>query len=923
MKKFIRKAILMMFGFLSILTLSCKVDEDDNRLLYAMILLSQKNAESENSKKEYVVRFNINDGSENPEIKTQLFSNKVPKNLFSLEQLGFSNGEYCFVGWSTKPDSTYAEFLDAEEYNASGDITLYAIWEEYSLKTGIEINKIFTLDLNAIEAVSFKRALTCNVSAEYYLDRQNSVPVWFDVESKTIFYFCKSKKLRLNPDSSDFFKEMSCLSFIELSEFDTNCVNSMRQFFYGCSSLADIDLTQINTSKVKDMSSIFENCISLRSLDFSNLDITNVTNFSRMLFMCSSLQKITVKANTDWNKSVSDCNSEMMFYGCKNLSGSWYTKYIETKTDISYARIDKENASGYFTDPSELICTITYNSNDKTSSSLKIVKCRGGVSYNLLSISDLNFAKEGCIFSGWSDSSDCTSKIIFKDNETFTPTNNITLYAQWAKFIKSGPDINQLFKNNLKASEATSFIHSESEPGENADIFYLDEEEKVPVWYDSDSRTIYYRLAENNLLLLNKDSSSLFLGMNKLISIETKFFDTSYVETMEKMFSKCSCLKELDLSMFNTSNVKSMRQMFSACRSIKELNLSSFDTSNVKDMYDLFGLCNNLEDINLSSFNTEKLENSRYMFIHCEKITNLDLSNFYTPNLKDISHMFERCTSLVLLDISNFDIFHKYLFTEKAFYYCSSLQTIYCYDLEPVSQSDRNEDTFCMCENLVGESGVKFGRSCNGTPVSLSLKEYFSCKEPILKTGEEINRLFEKINAKNAEYFKKSICPPSIQTECFLDYKKTIPVWYETDSKTIYYYSPNNKLFLNCDSRKMFKGMSSLISIETTDFDSSKVKILEGFFQDCSSLKYIDISSLILSNENVRINCIFRDCVALEKIYASENINWENAKYKSYAFDNCTNLIGGKGTVFSSEHIGSDYARIDHGDSMPGYFTKK
>ena len=37
----------------------------------------------------------------------------------------------------------------------------------------------------------------------------------------------------------------------------------------------------------------------------------------------------------------------------------------------------------------------------------------------------------------------------------------------------------------------------------------------------------------------------------------------------------------------------------------------------------------------------------------------------------------------------------------------------------------------------------------------------------------------------------------------------------------------------------------------------------------------------------------------------------------------CTNLVGGKGTVFQSNQIEKSYAIIDGGTDSPGYFTDK
>ena len=40
-------------------------------------------------------------------------------------------------------------------------------------------------------------------------------------------------------------------------------------------------------------------------------------------------------------------------------------------------------------------------------------------------------------------------------------------------------------------------------------------------------------------------------------------------------------------------------------------------------------------------------------------------------------------------------------------------------------------------------------------------------------------------------------------------------------------------------------------------------------------------------------------------------------------FQNCTSLVGGKGTTYNANHVDKAYAHIDGGTSNPGYFSEK
>lgn len=93
-------------------------------------------------------------------------------------------------------------------------------------------------------------------------------------------------------------------------------------------------------------------------------------------------------------------------------------------------------------------------------------------------------------------------------------------------------------------------------------------------------------------------------------------------------------------------------------------------------------------------------------------------------------------------------------------------------------------------------------------------------------------------------------------------------------------------------------------------------------FENCSNLTTIDLSSF--SPESVEsMDNIFEGCTNLKTIYVNEDWDNYNIRESHNVFKNCTNLVGGKGTKYNPEHIHSDYAHIDGGNTYPGYFTKK
>jgi surface protein len=67
------------------------------------------------------------------------------------------------------------------------------------------------------------------------------------------------------------------------------------------------------------------------------------------------------------------------------------------------------------------------------------------------------------------------------------------------------------------------------------------------------------------------------------------------------------------------------------------------------------------------------------------------------------------------------------------------------------------------------------------------------------------------------------------------------------------------------------------------------------------------------------MSSMFVGCEKLKTIFIGNGWNTSNVTDSK----NCTNLIGGKGTKYDENHTNAEYARIDGGESNPGYFTKK
>lgn len=144
----------------------------------------------------------------------------------------------------------------------------------------------------------------------------------------------------------------------------------------------------------------------------------------------------------------------------------------------------------------------------------------------------------------------------------------------------------------------------------------------------------------------------------------------------------------------------------------------------------------------------------------------------------------------------------------------------------------------------------------------------------------------------------------------------------------------------------MFSGCSSLTSLDMSHLNTSIVTDMSGMFYECSGLTSMDMSGINTSNVtsmgSMFYNCtgltsldlsgfntanvtnmyyMFRGCSKLTTIYASDGWSNEKVKNSKYMFSSCSKLVGGKGTKYKSSNTDHTYARLDGGESAPGYFT--
>ena len=84
--------------------------------------------ENTEDKKNYTITFNINDASENPITKTQIFLEGKKTSLSTVLSLSFRREGYIFTAWNSAKDGNGTSYSDGEEIMLTESLTLYAQW---------------------------------------------------------------------------------------------------------------------------------------------------------------------------------------------------------------------------------------------------------------------------------------------------------------------------------------------------------------------------------------------------------------------------------------------------------------------------------------------------------------------------------------------------------------------------------------------------------------------------------------------------------------------------------------------------------------------------------------------------------------------------------------------------------------------------
>ena len=221
------------------------------------------------------------------------------------------------------------------------------------------------------------------------------------------------------------FSELSNITKIDFSEFDTSYVINMSRMFSGCIRLTSLDLSNFITSKVIVMNGMFQES-GLISLNLSNFDTSSVINMNGMFYSCKSIISVNLK-NFDTSLVT---NFHSMFQECNSL------KYLDLSSFRTPSLLDIGNM---FQNCYSLISVNldNFDTSKVTSMSVMFYGCSSLVSLNLNSFNTSSLGYIHSVFENVNNNiAFCADNLKLSESSKFTINcEDLCFTSETKKFI--------------------------------------------------------------------------------------------------------------------------------------------------------------------------------------------------------------------------------------------------------------------------------------------------------------------------------------------------------------------------------------------------------------------------------------------------------------------------------------------------------
>ena len=164
------------------------------------------------------------------------------------------------------------------------------------------------------------------------------------------------------------------------------------------------------------------------------------------------------------------------------------------------------------------------------------------------------------------------------------------------------------------------------------------------------------------------------------------------------------------------------------------------------------------------------------------------------------------------------------------------------------TEKSASEENHIIKLGMKLNSSLKPGNYENKLIISIVSNPY--TPKAVMAEGQDFNEKLKDLETatNKIEHFKNSTVAPAASMNAVniededSDYE--IKLWLDPTDKTAYYYAETEKVYLNTDSSFMFSYLSSLTSLDLSNFNTSQVTDMRYMFYEMSS----NLTTLDLSN---------------------------------------------------------------------------
>ncbi|WP_242687760.1 BspA family leucine-rich repeat surface protein [Enterococcus hirae] len=347
------------------------------------------------------------------------------------------------------------------------------------------------------------------------------------------------------------------------------------------------------------------------------------------------------------------------------------------------------------------------------------------------------------------------------------------------------------------------------------------------------------------------------------------------------------------LSQLDTSNVTDMSYMFFGMSSVTSLDVSSFDTSNVTTMSYMFYGMSSVTGLDVSNFDTSNVTTMGYIFKGMGSVTSLDLSNFDTSNVTDMTDMFfgTSLKKLILGDTFKF-VAGKGALTSAWKREDGKGKAYTAADfMKNYGTGDLTAGTYVSVEiGTWGTSPYNFDETTGTLTIEAGELSGF------VESPWSENKKVDATAIKKIVLSGKVVAPEN----SFLLFSGNTSADKPTNVTEIEGLSQLDTSNVT-DMSKMFKGMSSIISLDVSGFDTSKVTNMQHMFSGMSSVTSLDVSGFDTSNVTDMAN-MFRGMSSVTSLDVS-GFDTSNVTTMENMFYNISSVTSLDLSVFDTSNV--------------------